>query len=127
MKPYHWHRNFFAGCGIDDVIVTDKSPLLWEYYDSSYNVIATEYEGYIVNFGRSVNGTAPYSADLSMVDTLSSDEDDAWYDAPTETFSIQIDSNGVINASCYPLLVSTGEDRKKCRSFELEGAFKGTG
>ena len=56
------------------MIVTDKSPLLWEYYDSSYNVIATEYEGYIVNFGRSVNGTAPYSADLSMVDTLSSDE-----------------------------------------------------
>eukprot|EP00975_Prorocentrum_lima_P047676 9968396-Prorocentrum_lima.AAC.1 len=47
-----------------------------------------------------------------MVDTLSSDEDDAWYDAPTETFSIQIDSNGVINASCYPLLVSTGEDQK---------------
>ena len=105
-------QEFLAGCGIDDVIVTDKSPLLWEYYDSSYNVIATEYEGYIVNFGRSVNGTAPYSADLSMVDTLSSDEDDAWYDAPTETFSIQIDSNGVINASCYPLLVSTGEDQK---------------
>ena len=35
-------QEFLAGCGIDDVIVTDKSPLLWEYYDSSYNVIATE-------------------------------------------------------------------------------------
>ena len=105
-------QEFLSGCGIDDVVVTDKSPLLWEYYDSSYNVIATEYEGYIINFGRSVNGIAPYSADLSMVDTLSSDDEDTWYDAPTETFSIQIDSNGVMNASCYPLLTSTGDEEK---------------
>lgn len=103
-------QDFLNSCGIDDVIVTSTSSLLWEYYDSAYNVVATEYDGYIVEFGRSVNGIAPYTADLSMVDTLS--DDDIWYETLTETFTIQIDSNGVINASCYPLFTPTGEEEK---------------
>ena len=104
-------QEFLSSCGIDDVIPTYTSQLLWEYYDTSYDVVATEYDGYIMTFGRSVNGTAPYSADLSMVDSLSSD-DDVWYDSTSETFTIQVDSNGVINASCYPLLAPTGDEQK---------------
>lgn len=104
-------QEFLNSCGIDDVIPTYTSQLLWEYYDTSYDVVATEYDGYIMTFGRSVNGTAPYSADLSMVDSLSSD-DDVWYDSTSETFTIQVDSNGVINASCYPLLAPTGDEQK---------------
>jgi hypothetical protein len=101
-------KQFLEACGIDDVVETGSSDLLWEYYDSTYEVVATEYDGYIVTFERSINGTAPYSADLSMVDTL--EDENVW--SNTETFTIYIDDNGVISASCYPLLASTGEEQK---------------
>jgi hypothetical protein len=101
-------KQFLDDCGIDDVIQTNISDLLWEYYDSSYEVVSTAYDGYIVTFERSINGTAPYSADLSMVDTL--EDESVW--SNTETFTLNIDDSGVISASCYPLLKATGEEEK---------------
>lgn len=103
-------EDFLVSCGIEDVAVSSTSALLWEFYDTDYDVIATEYDGYVINFARSVNGTLPYTGDLSMVDTLT--DDDTWYESLVETFYVEVDSNGVISATCNPLFTPTGDEEK---------------
>ncbi len=101
---------FLSNCGIDDVVMTSSNDLAWEYYDTSYEIVNLELDGYIMTFSRSVNGAAPYTGDLSMIDTM--EDADTWYDVAVETYEIQVDSNGVIAAVCNPLLTPTGDEDK---------------
>ncbi len=99
--------DFLHKCGIDDVVNTGVSDLVWEYDDSSYNILAMENDGYVVTFSRSVDGIAPYTGTTYMLEYLW--DDNVFYDAAYETYKISIDDNGVLEASCYDFLKPTGD------------------
>lgn len=115
--------DFLASCGITDVVMTNTSDLLWEYSDNNYNTIATEKEGYVVTYKRSVEGVAPYTPSIYQLDTLNSDED-VWYDSQDESFEISIDDKGIVGAYCYDLFRPTGEKEENVKLISWDEALK---
>ncbi len=109
---------FLNKCGIDDVINTSVSDLVWEYDDSSYNILAMEMDGYVATFVRSVDGVSPYTGTTYSLDYLY--DDNVFYDAAYETYTVYVDDNGILEASCYDFLKTTGdkEDNVELMSWE---------
>ncbi len=99
--------SFLSKCGINDVINTSVSDLTWEYDNSAYDIIAMENDGYVVNFARSVDGVAPYTGYTYMLEYMW--DSDLFYDTSYETYTINVDDNGIVSASCYDLLKPTGD------------------
>lgn len=103
-------QEFLTNCGITDVVVTRTCDLTWDYTDASYNTIANELDGYMVEFSRAINGTAPYSAYFYMLDNLMTG-DTFFFDSTfaNETYSIYIDDNGIFGVECFDMLKPTGK------------------
>ena len=102
--------DFLLDLGISDVQVKGVSDLMWAYYDDSGNPAgASEWDGYIFQYGR-VAGTQPV-ADYAYYDTdyLSGEDDDVELDLPHESYTIYVDGNGVINAGWKDYLEPTGQ------------------
>lgn len=106
-------QDFLNSCGITDVVMTQTMDIMWDYTDASYNTVATEVDGYIVDFSRSVDGVVPYNASLYMVDTLMSDNMFFFgYAFSNETFTIYIDDNGIFSLMCNDMIKPSGEIEK---------------
>lgn len=114
--------DFLASCGISDIIETQCKDLIWEYSDSSYNTVATEKDGYVITYKRSVDGIAPYTPYVYNIDSLSSD--DTWYDTMDETFEINIDDNGIVSGYCYDYFKATGDKDENVDLISWEDALK---
>jgi len=102
--------DFLSDLGISDVQVKGVSDLMWAYYDDSGNPAGvSEWDGYIFLYGRAA-GTQPV-ADYAYYDTdyLSGEDDAIELDLPSESHTIYVDGNGVINASWKDYLEPTGQ------------------
>lgn len=110
--------DFLQKCGIEDIVNTGVSDLVWEYDDSSYNILAMENDGYVVTFSRSVDGVAPYAGTTYMLEYLW--DDDVFYDAAYETYKVCVDDNGILEASCYDFLKPTGDKEENVELMSWE-------
>lgn len=63
-------RNWLSEIGIDGLAVNDVKVLKWDYYDYSYDIVATEYNGYVIQFVRGINDIPLFYEDLYGVEYL---------------------------------------------------------
>ncbi|MGN0393895.1 MAG: hypothetical protein ACI4EF_00870 [Coprococcus sp.] len=106
-EAVEYASSFLSKCGINDVINTSVTDLTWEYDNSVYDIIAMENDGYVVNFSRSVDGVVPYTGYTYMLEYMW--DSDLFYDTAYETYKLNVDDNGIIEAECYDFLKPTGE------------------
>lgn len=102
--------DFLSDLEISDVQVKGVSDLMWAYYDDSGNPAgASEWDGYIFQYGRAA-GTQPVT-DYAYYDTdyLSGEDGDIELDLPHESYTLYVDGNGVINAGWKDYLEPTGQ------------------
>lgn len=111
-------ESFLNSCGIDNVVNTNVSDLIWEYNDSSYNILGMETDGYVITFARAVEGVSPYTGTTYMLDYLW--DEDVFYDSVYETYRITIDNNGIFEMSCYDFLKPTGDKDEKVELLSWE-------
>jgi hypothetical protein len=93
--------------GMDNCIMTNISDLAWEYYDSSWETIATELDGYIVTFARGINDTPVYNGYLWNLDNLSMD--DGYINIPGDSYQITVNDTGIIGIDISSYYEFTGD------------------
>lgn len=103
-------ENMLNSIGIEDFALKDCRDVVWEYYDSSYNVMATVYDGYALTFQRAIDDVTTYVGNVWSVDNLS--VDDGWLDLPVETYEVLLDDKGTLSLNVTMMFHSTGEKEK---------------
>lgn len=101
--------DFLNRFGITDMVLSAVSVVEWEYFNQDYSeMLATEYDGYFIEFSRAVNNTPVYQAEIYDLDFLIME--DAWINMPLESFSIYVNDNGVFLAYWTALFEAAGEE-----------------
>lgn len=100
--------DFLLSCGITDVVCTGTYDIEWDYTDSTYAPVATEYCGYAVKFARSIDGAAPYVAYTWNVDGMY-DGDSVYYGNQSERYELYVDDNGIFQVTCDDGNKATGD------------------
>lgn len=87
---------FLNKVGISDVELTQSDDLLWWYYNSSYEEIASEYDGYYLQLTKTINGVPVYSEEMLEDNYLKTN--DIWLKFPKEKYVVIVYDGRIIEA-----------------------------
>lgn len=102
-------ENLFARLNMPDLTCTDYRNLYWSYYDYGGHYPSTEFDGYYIEFQRSVHGVPIYQPDLFLIEGFAGQAggvnavDGSWsvdYMPLYERIYILIDDSGILNIEC---------------------------
>ena len=100
-------EDFMAQVGISDMMLTSADDLAWIYYNYIGEDIVIEKDGYYFEYTRAINDVPVSSKQIWNVDNLQNDY--GYADVPVETFTIEIDANGILEATWSYYLEATGD------------------
>lgn len=103
--------DFLSSFGVENITSKYVYDIYWEYYDGAYNVLATEYDGYSMEFTRSANGDIVTGG--SLLNPLVDNSGSILHELPLfeEYYEIDVDSNGVLSMSARFLLSEENEEK----------------
>ncbi len=100
--------DFFSDIGVLDIASDEIYDLRWTYDDSIYNTVETELDGYVISFLRYIDGALAYNGGMEA--DVVEDGEDAIYMYCPETYTMEIDSNGIVEVYCINMLQTVDEE-----------------
>lgn len=103
-------EDFMEKVGISDMSLVLSDELCWTYYGYTGEDLSIEKDGYYFKYARAINDVTVSTETTWNVDNLMGEN--ASVGIPVESFTINIDSNGILSASWSFFLEATGETEK---------------